>query len=64
MSALLLEIHPVVPAPAGPGREAAAPMFAALAAVAGALAPWLLLVTAYAGFTRTAAACLAGPLPI
>ena len=39
-------------------------MFAALAAVAGALAPWLLLVTTYAGFTRTAAACLAGPLPI
>ena len=32
--------------------------------VAGALAPWLLLVTAYAGLTRTAAACLAGPMPV
>jgi|tagenome__1003787_1003787.scaffolds.fasta_scaffold11964900_1 hypothetical protein len=64
MSALLLEIQPVMPASARPGRAGPAPAIAALAAVAGALAPWLLLVTAYAGLTRTAAACLAGPMPV
>ena len=43
MSALLLELQPVLPSMARPGRGAPAPMIAALAAVAGALAPWLLL---------------------
>ncbi|MFL5331758.1 MAG: hypothetical protein ACJ8H8_00925 [Geminicoccaceae bacterium] len=64
MSALLLEIQPIMPAPVRLGHAAPAPMLAALATVAGALAPWLLLVTAYAGLTRTAAACLVGPMPI
>ena len=64
MSALLLEIQPAVASRAGEGPPSPAPMMAAVAALAGALAPWLLLVTAYAGLARSAAACLAGPVPI
>lgn len=36
----------------------------AAAVLAGALAPWVLLVTAYGGFGHSAAACFAGPLAI
>ena len=60
MSALVLENQPLQPIdhPVPHGLQMI------LAAVAGAAAPWLLLVTAYAGLARSAAACFAGPLPI
>ena len=60
MSALVLENQPLRPIdhPAPHGLQMI------LAAVAGAAAPWLLLVTAYAGLARSATACFAGPLPI
>ena len=64
MSALLLEIQPVLPAMARPGREAPRPRSPPSRPWPVRSAPWLLLVTAYAGLTRTAAACLAGPLPV
>ena len=64
MSALFLETPTRHAVMARPGREDLAPMIAALAAVAGALAPWVLLVTAYGGLTRTAAACFTGPLAL
>lgn len=60
MSALALEIQPVQPAVGGVPRG----LQMAIATVAGALAPWLLLVTAYGGLARSAASCFAGPLPI
>ena len=61
MSALLLELKPVAAAvSAGCGDRP----LAVAAAIAGALAPWLLLVGAYGGLARSAASCLAGPLPV
>ena len=59
MSALALEIRPSC-------RRRVLPhgLQLAVAAVAGALAPWLLLVTAYGGLARSAASCLGSPLPI
>jgi hypothetical protein len=60
MSALAFEIRPVLPA----GRVLPHGLQLAVAAVAGALAPWLLLVTAYGGLARSAASCLGSPLPI
>ena len=63
MSALLLELKP--PATRMPvSRSEAREPLALAAAVAGALAPWLLLVGTYGGLARSAASCLAGPLPI
>jgi hypothetical protein len=61
MSALLLEIRPAFTARPSVGRL---PPVALAAAIAGALAPWLLLVGTHGTLTRSAAACLAGPLPI
>jgi hypothetical protein len=62
MSALLLEIHPAVGggppvAATGPARQSL------LALLAGALAPWLLLVGLQGVLHTAAAACLAGPFP-
>lgn len=61
MSALLLEINPVVgtgsSAPARPAR----PSLPAL--LMGALAPWLLLVGLQGILVKAATACLAGPFP-
>ena len=62
MSALLLEIRPALASPSS--EVPPAPFLAMVAALAGALAPWLLLVSAYAGLTRSAAACFAGAAPI
>jgi hypothetical protein len=63
MSALLLELkRATAHSPAG-RRDAPTPL-ALAAAIAVALAPWLLLVGAHGGLARSAAACLAGPLPV
>ena len=63
MSALLLE-GPPASAGVRAGGIAKPGLLAAAALAAGALAPWLLLVGAHGGLARSAAACLAGPLPI
>lgn len=61
MSALLLEINPVVgtgsSAPARPAR------LSLPALLVGALAPWLLLVGLQGILVKAATACLAGPFP-
>jgi hypothetical protein len=46
------------------GRARASRLMALAAAMAGALAPWLLVVGAHGGLARSATACLAGPLPL
>jgi hypothetical protein len=60
MSALVLEIQPIVPTAT---RVLPRRLQMAIVALAGALAPWLLLVTAYGGLTHSAASCFAGTLP-
>jgi hypothetical protein len=63
MSALAIQIRPTV-AELLPGRRQAATRVALAAAILGALAPWLLLIGAHGGLARSAATCLAGPLPV
>jgi hypothetical protein len=63
MSALLLEAPPAA-AGVRAGGITKHGLLAVAALAAGALAPWLLLVGAHGGLARSAAACLAGPLPI
>jgi hypothetical protein len=63
MSALLLELKPVAAAVSAGCGDRPRPL-AVAAAIAGALAPWLLVVGAYGGLARSAASCLAGPLPV
>lgn len=62
MSALLLELKPVAGTSAG--RDDLHKPWAFAAAIAGAVTPWLLVVGAYGGLARSAASCLAGPLPL
>ena len=63
MSAILLQFKPaMVRSPTGQ-RDLPAPL-AFGSAIAGALVPWLLLVGAHGGIARSAAFCLAGPLPV
>jgi hypothetical protein len=63
MSALLLEVQTTL---AGP--ITAAPrlrrFLMVMAALAGALAPWALLVISYRGLAGSAASCFGGPMPI
>ena len=63
MSALMLDFKPAVAARAT-GKPRKATAIACVAAMLGALAPWLLLVGAHGGLARSAATCLAGPLPV
>jgi hypothetical protein len=63
MSALLLEVQPTL---AGPTVTAPRPrrFFTVAAALAGALAPWALLVISLRGLFGSAASCFGGPMPI
>ena len=60
MSALALEISPILPA----ARAVPQRLQFVIAAAVGAMAPWLLLVTAYGGLARSAPSCLGGTLPV
>ena len=63
MSALLLEDQPTF---AEPKTTAPRPrrFLTVVAVLAGALAPWALLVLSFRGLAGSAAACFGGPLPI
>jgi hypothetical protein len=63
MSAILLQFKPAMVRSLICRRDLPAPL-AFAAAIAGALVPWLLLVGAHGGLARSAAYCLAGPLPV
>jgi hypothetical protein len=64
MTALSFELQPALKALATPDRVPRRQLLMAAATFLGALAPWVLLVTAYGGLGRSAAACFAGPLAI
>jgi hypothetical protein len=63
MSALLLEVQPPLAEPvlAAPRSRR---LFMVAAALAGALAPWALLVISFRGLAGSAAACFGGPMPV
>lgn len=62
MSTLSFEFQPAIKALATHDWAPPEQLRMAVAALLGALAPWLLLVSTYGGLGRSAAACLAGPL--
>ncbi len=64
MTALSFELQPALKALAMPDRVPRRQLVMAVATFLGALAPWVLLVTAHGGLGRSAAACFAGPLAI
>ena len=57
-------IQPVTTPMSAAARSVSRQWLMAAAVLAGALAPWVLLVTAYGGLGRSAAACFTGPLAL
>lgn len=64
MTALCFELQPAAKALSAHRWAPPRRLLMAAASFLGALAPWVLLVTAYGGLGRSAAACFAGPLAI